>query len=119
MKFLFYQGFFIECDLRIPRTKHDLFDFFPLAPTASVINYSDLSPYSQQSVKENNKAAKLICDLRPKNHYVLSHRNLNFYLSQGMILENVHRVLGFDQEPIARGKYLTLVSKELREHQVR
>ena len=108
---MFYQGFFIECDLRAPRGKHDIFDLFPLAPTASVINYSDLSPYSQKLVKENYKSAKLICDLKPKKNYVLSSRNLNFYLSQGMILTNVHRVLGFDQGPIARGKYRSLFSK--------
>ena len=97
------EAFFIECDLSVPSHLHTLFDSFPMAPTASVIKFDDLSPYSQGSVKSTYRSSKLICDLRPKLNYVVSSRNLNFYLSQGMVLDKVHRVLRFDQEPIARG----------------
>ena len=42
---------------------------------------------------------KVVLTLQDKKDYVVVHyRNLQFYLSQGMQLKKVHRVLEFDQE---------------------
>ena len=95
-------GYIVECTLAVPSQYHDYMDSFPMAPTASVIKYSDLSPYSQQFVREGYKSTKLVCDLKLKEKYVVSGRNLNFYLSHGLRLVEVHRVLSFRQAPIAR-----------------
>ena len=77
-------------------------DQFPLAPTKSVIRYEDLSPYSQKLVKSNYKSCKLISDLRTKHKYTLNYENLQYYLEQGLKLVKVHRVLKYDQAPIAK-----------------
>ena len=37
--------------------------------------------------------------LEDKNNYIVHYKNLQFYLSQGMHLKKVHRVIEFDQEP--------------------
>jgi len=42
---------------------------------------------------------KLVLTLEDKEKYVLHYKNLQFYLSQGMRLKKVHRVLEFDQDP--------------------
>jgi hypothetical protein len=42
---------------------------------------------------------KLIGDLRPKIKYKTHYRNLKLYLSLGMKLLRVHRVVAFRQEP--------------------
>ena len=42
---------------------------------------------------------KLALTLEDKEKYVVHYKNLQFYLSQGMRLIKVHRVLEFDQEP--------------------
>ena len=41
---------------------------------------------------------KLIPNLYDKKKYVLHYRNLQYYLSQGMVLEKIHRVISFDQK---------------------
>ena len=33
----------------------------------------------------------------PKKNYVVHHRNLKYYSSQGLILKKVHRILAFKQ----------------------
>ena len=40
---------------------------------------------------------KLVPNLGPKSKYVVHYRNLRLYLSLGMKLTKVHRILGFKQ----------------------
>jgi len=42
---------------------------------------------------------KLVLTLEDKEKYVVHYKNLQFYLSQGMQLKKVHRVLELNQEP--------------------
>jgi hypothetical protein len=54
-------------------------------------------------MKEHNlnvdKSKKLIPNLRDKKKYGAHYRLLKFYLSHGLILKKIHRVISFDQEP--------------------
>jgi len=42
---------------------------------------------------------KLIPNLFDKSRYVIHYRNLQYYISQGMIIKKVHRVIKFKQSP--------------------
>ena len=62
-----------------------------------------LSPYCK-NIQEQfgitvEQVAKLIPTLSSKKNYVLHYRNLQLYLSLGLKLKKVHRVLEFDQSP--------------------
>ena len=68
-----------------------------------------LSPYCikiQEKFGINiGQVAKLIPTLSTKKYYVLHYRNLQLYLSPGLRLNKVHRVLEFDQSP-RLGQYI-------------
>ena len=60
-----------------------------------------LSPYSQENAKKfdikTGGINKLVPNLLPKKNYVVHYRNLKYYLSEGSILKEVHRILEFKQ----------------------
>ena len=62
-----------------------------------------LSPYCQKIQEQFGitigQVAKLIPTLAEKRNYVLHNRNLQLYLSLGLKLKKVQRVLEFDQSP--------------------
>ena len=68
-----------------------------------LISHDMLSSYQQQ-LKEDlgykpAKVEKLVPNLWYKTQYVIHYRNLKFYLTQGLNLQKIHRVLQFKQEP--------------------
>ena len=68
-----------------------------------LISHDMLSSYQQQ-LKEDlgykpAKVEKLVPNLWDKTQYVIHYRNLKFYLTQGLKLQKIHRVLQFKQEP--------------------
>ena len=74
-------GYVLEVDLDYPEKLHDLHNDYPLAPESMEIN----------------KVNKLTPNLNSKTKYVLHHRNLKLYLSLGMELTKIHRVIEFKQ----------------------
>jgi hypothetical protein len=60
-----------------------------------------LSPYCSRLLEDlhlgGSKVRKLVPNLMPKKGYVVHYRNLKLYLSLGMQLTKVHRVMGFKQ----------------------
>lgn len=44
------------------------------------------------------EAKQLMLTLQDKEKYVVHHRNLQFYLSHGLRIKKVHRVLELEQE---------------------
>jgi hypothetical protein len=58
-----------------------------------------LSPFCKSMNVKHAFTEKLIGDLHPKIKYKTHYRNLKLYLSLGMKLLRVHRVVAFRQEP--------------------
>ena len=94
-------GYILEVDLEYPSELHDLHNDYPLAPEKLEIIQSMLSKYcSDIADKYGIKIGgvnKLIPNLRNKEKYVAHYKNLQLYLSLGMKLSKIHRILKFKQ----------------------
>ena len=97
------EGIILEVDLDYPEELHDLHNDYPLAPEKLKVNKNMLSEYCQKISEKFNISSgqvhKLITTLNKKEKYVLHYRNLQLYLSLGLKLKKVHRVLQFKQSP--------------------
>ena len=88
-------GYIIECDLEYPIELHNLHNDYPLAVENTSFNDS---PYMKEYALKNNintknKCNKLIPNLYDKKKYVLHYRNLQLYVSLGLKVKKIHRVL--------------------------
>lgn len=87
-----------------PDKLHDHHSDLPLAPESVTVIVDDLSPYCREQFQNINKKRKgivskiLIPTLRRTEKYVLHYRNLHFYLQEGLVLTEIHRVIRFRQE---------------------
>ena len=74
---------------------------YPLAPEKLEISSDMLSKYcsgiaDKFGIKVGG-VSKLVPSLRDKKKYIVHYRNLQLYLSLGMKLTKVHRILNFKQ----------------------
>ena len=97
------KGVILEVDLEYPEELHHLHNDYPLAPEKILVSDDMLSPYCKGLKDSENissgRVHKLIPNLMCKEKYILHYRNLQQYLSLGMKLKKVHRVLEFTQKP--------------------
>ena len=98
------KGMILEVDLEYPNELHELHNDYPLAAEKMKVTKEMLSSYCK-NIQEKfgihiGQVAKLIPTLADKKNYVLHYRNLQLYLSLGLKLNKVHRVLEFDQSPL-------------------
>ena len=95
------KGFILEVDLEYPKELHDEHDSYPLAPERLKVNLEWMSKYQKDLCEQyaSCEVEKLVPSLFNKNKYILHYRNLKLYLSLGLKLKKVHRVIEFTQEP--------------------
>ena len=94
-------GFFLSVDLKYPNQLHELHNDYPLAPEKPAVSNDMLSKYCRK-IADNygirvGDVKKLIPNLGNKTNYVLHYRSLQLYLSLGMKLTKIHRILKFKQ----------------------
>ena len=96
-------------DLEYPEELHDTHNNYPCAPEKIGIDERYLIEHQKELGKKcgaKYKREKLCLTLTNKVKYILQYRNLKQYLSLGLKLTKVHRVLKF-QSPWLR-KYIDL-----------
>jgi hypothetical protein len=96
-------GYILEVDLHYPKRLHKKHDNFPLAPENIIVNYENLSPYAKKAVfrstqKKNYSDIKLSATFYDRKNYIVHFKNLKLYLSLGLELKRIHRVLQFKQK---------------------
>ena len=92
-------GYILEVDLEYPdELQHALHNDYPLALEKLAISYDMLPDYCKKLADIKLADVKtLISNLGNKTNCVLHYRNLQLYLSLGMKLTKIHRVLTFKQ----------------------
>ena len=94
-------GYILEVDLDYPDSLHNLHKDFPLAPTKEKIENSQLSDYQlsllDKFYKKRIVMQKLVQTLNPKKNYTVHYITLKLYVSLGLKITKVHRVLKFTQ----------------------
>ena len=92
-------GYILEIDLEYPSELHELHNGYLLAPEKLEINQNMLPKYWSNIANEYGikigGVNKLVPNLSNKRKYVVHYRNLQLYLSLGIKLTEIHRILGF------------------------
>ena len=96
-------GYIFDCDLEYPIDVHDDHSDYPLAPEPMSVKGNMISEHSNKILNlinaKQQETEKLIPNLYNKTNYVVHYRNLKFYLSNGMKLTKINKVISFNQGP--------------------
>uniref|UniRef100_UPI0035900121 uncharacterized protein n=1 Tax=Myxine glutinosa TaxID=7769 RepID=UPI0035900121 len=95
-------GYYFEVDLKYPEELHIKHKDLPFACEKESPKKEWLSDY-QRSFDIGESTEKLLTTLYNKKNYVLHQRNLRQYLSKGLRVEKIHRVLKFNQSHWLKG----------------
>ena len=108
-------GYILEVDLKYRKELHKLHNDYPLAPGKLFVTDDILSNYCKSIADKYDikvgDIKKLIPNLDNKSKYVVHYRNLQLYLSLGMKLTKIHRVLKFKQSDWMK-KYIDFNTKK-------
>ena len=109
-------GHILEVDLEYPDELHELHNDYPLAPEKLAVSSDMLSKYCKKIADKYEikvgDVKKLIPNLGNKTNYVVHYRNLQLYLSLGMKLTKIHRVLKFNQSDWMKNILILTLKKE-------
>ena len=94
-------GYILEVDLEYPKELHDSHNDYPLCPEKIEMKYNMLFNYCKEivdwySIKVGG-VKKLIPNLCDKVNHIDHYKNLQCYLSLGMKLVKIHRMLKFKE----------------------
>ena len=109
-------GFFIECNIEAPVELHDKFNDLPFFPVQKAGMYSDgIKKYTAKNdivdkVKEVN-TPKLICDLVPRQKYLVHYSLLQLGIQQGYRVTHIHHLIRFKQAPFIF-EYVNMLSEK-------
>ena len=108
-------GYILEVDLEYHKELHKLHNDYPLAPEKLTVTNNILSKYCKEIADKYEMKVgdvkRLIPNLGNKTKCVVHYKNLQLYLSLGIKLTKVHRVLKFKQ-PDWMKKYIDFNSKK-------
>jgi hypothetical protein len=97
-------GFIFEVDLEISPEDHDKMCEYPPAPLSRCVHPDEMSAtYQQPLISELGlgpsifRTPKLIADLHNKTNYIAHYSVLKQYISMGVKITRVHKVLKFKQ----------------------
>ena len=91
-------GYILEVDLEYPKELHDKHNLYPLAPVHVQVTNDVLSPFQRKHFPPiSDSIRKLVPNLHNKEKYVGHYRNLQLYVSLGLKIRKVHRVIQFEQ----------------------
>ena len=112
-------GCIVQCKLVYPMALHDIHADYPLAPVKKSIPYSSLSITAKQicdkhNLKKSTHTEKLLATFEDRDNYILHYRNLQLYVSLGMVVTRIYAGIIFDQAPVIK-QYIDLIwNKEQR-----
>ena len=108
-------GYILEVDLEYPSELHELHNDYPLAREKLETSQNILSKYCFSIVNEYGikigGVNKLVPNVGNKSKYVVHYRNLQLYLSLGMRLTKVLRVLKFKQSDWLKNTLILIQTK--------
>ena len=109
-------GYILEADFEYCKKLHDSHSDYALAQEKLKISSDMLSKYcSDIANKYGTKVGgvnKLVPNLRDKAKYVVHYKNLQYYLSLGMKLIKVHKILKFKQSIWLKKNILSLIQRK-------
>ena len=94
------KGYIFEVDIKEPKHLHVEHNCYPLAPEKLVVTKDMLSPFVKGHFPDYVASVeKLVPNLMDKKNYTVHYQNLQLYISLGLEVTKIHRVLEFDQSP--------------------
>ena len=93
-------GYYFEVDLKYPEELHNKHKDLPCAPDKESPRKEWFSDYQQSFNLKGKSSEKLLMTLHDKESYVLHQRNLRQYLSAGLRVRKIQRILKFKQSLI-------------------
>ena len=109
-------GYFLEVDLEYSDNLHELHNDYLLAPEKLAVSSDMLLGYCKEIADKYQikigDVKKLVPNLGNKSNYVLHYRNLQLYLSLGMRLTKIHRILKFKQSVGWKNILILILKKE-------
>ena len=91
-------GYLLEVDLEYPKELHDKHHLYPLPAEHAEGTDDMLSLFQREHFPPiRGSVRKLVPNLHNKKKYGVQYRNLQLYVSLGMKIKKIHRVMQFEQ----------------------